>query len=346
MSPTMVASCPTGFGSGGLGQHLAQVSEDAASEGFDVRVACLGDQGDPLLSVAGDWERRVFAMPPFRWKSALRVWLRHEIFDRAVARRLVPCDTVTAFMGAGLATFRRARELGVRRLVLEMPNSHPANVASLHRRALSLHPLESSWMGRRFEAKAVKEFEMAHEIRANSGYTADSVVSRGVDPGKVVRRHLATHPRFGEVRRRPHPDGLRVAVLVGSLTVFKGVPFLVDVFRRVPGNDLRLLLVGGWSSRGMRLWLEEARKSDPRISWTSGDPAAHLETASLCVHPTWEDGWGYAPAEALDAGVPVVVTDQTGMKELLAPGRGTVLPVGDARAWTEYLLRWAAEGPS
>ena len=32
-----------------------------------------------------------------------------------------------------------------------------------------------------------------------------------------------------------------------------------------------------------------------------GDPLAHLAGASLCVHPAFEDGFAYAPAEALAA---------------------------------------------
>ncbi|HNY32483.1 MAG TPA: glycosyltransferase, partial [Fibrobacteria bacterium] len=293
------------------------------------------------LQIDGRWEGKLFRFPPFRWNPALRVWLRHEVFDRAVARKLVPCDTFVAFMGAGRHSFRRARELGVRRLVLEMPNSHPANVRSLHAKATSMHPFERSWMNSWFQSKVESELAMADEIRANSDYTARSVVERGTPASKVARRHLGWHPRFSGIERKPHPEGLRTIVMVGSLTVFKGVPFLVDIFRRLDGTDLRLLLVGGWTDRAMRLYLEDARRIDPRISWTSGDPAPHLETASLAVHPSWEDGWGYAPAEALASGVPLLVSDQTGMMELRTGGAMRVLPVGDVPAWTGALVRWA-----
>jgi glycosyltransferase involved in cell wall biosynthesis len=337
----LVATCPTHRGTGGLGQHLAKIEADSAEEGFDVRIGCLGG-GDPSLQVDGGWERRLFRFPPFRWRPSLRVWIRHEVFDMRMARRLVPCDTVVAFMGGGLRTFRRARELGVRRLVLEMPNSHPANVRARHAQASAMHPIERTWMGASFQAKVERELAMADEVRANSDYTARSAVERGVDPTKIVRRHLGCDPRFSRVVRAPHPEGLRVATFTGSFTVFKGVPFLVDIFRGLPGESLRLSLVGGWTDRAMRLWLESARRADPRISWTSGDPAPHLATASLALHPSWEDGWGYAPAEAVAAGVPVLVSDQTGMMETVDPGR--VLPAGDVRAWSERLRNWAEGG--
>jgi len=336
----LLVSCPTAYGVGGLGQHLAKVREDAISDGFDVGVYCSGGIDTPHL-VPSDWEARWFRWPPFRWRPSLRVWFRHVRFDREVARCLVPAQVVTAFMGGALHTFRRARAMGVGKLVLEMPNSHPDNVRTLHEAATRLHPLEKTWMGAAFARRAAAEFAMADEIRTNSDYTSESADAAGVDAAKIVRRHLGCDPRFAAIRRVSHPEGLRVVVFVGSLTVFKGIPLLVEAFRSVEGADLRLVLVGGWASRGMRVWLEQARGLDPRLNWTTGDPAPHLATASLMAHPSWEDGWGYSPTEALAAKVPVVVSDQTGMKELLGAGGGNVLPAGDVKAWADWLRAWA-----
>ena len=39
------------------------------------------------------------------------------------------------------------------------------------------------------------------------------------------------------------------AIYVGSLTVTKGVPVLLDAFRRL-GGDAELVLLGGWATRG------------------------------------------------------------------------------------------------
>lgn len=341
-----IASCPTGYGTGGLGQHLAKIREDSLACGATAMVACQGGIEGGLI-VDGGWEGKLFRWPPFRWRPDLRVWWKHERFDREVARRLVPCDTFTAFMGCGLHSFRRARQLGIRKLVLELPNSHPTNVRRLHALAASRHGFERSWMGRSFEAKAIREFALADELRTNSDYTSHSLTERGIDASKIVRRHLGCDERFRGVVRAPHPEGLRTLVCTGSMTVAKGVPFLVEAFREVPGADLRLLLVGGWTSRGMRQWIEQAQRLDPRLQWTTGDPAPLLATAALGVHPSFEDGWGYAPAEALAAGLSVAVSDQTGMQELIA-GRAehAILPVGDAQAWIRWLRAKLPETPA
>ena len=195
-------------------------------------------------------------------------------------------------------------------------------------------------MGGMFSRRACAEMLLADEIRVNSEYTAKTLVDRGCDPAKLVRRHLPAHPRFSLSPRVPATDGTRTAAYVGSFSVFKGVPLLVDAFRQVRGDNLRLVLVGGWSSRGMRRYLESARSADPRISWLSGDPAPVFSRTEVLFHPSWDDSWGYAPAEAMAAGVPVVVSDHTGMKELVDGRNGQILTAGDPAAWTAAVRRW------
>ena len=100
----------------------------------------------------------------------------------------------------------------------------------------------------------------------------------------------------------------------------------------------------------MRRYLERARARDPRISVVPGDPLPHLQRARLCVHPAYEDGFGYAPAEALACGVPVIVTEDTGMKELIdrraqrrwwcPRASSTVARGGDRRRLPRRALAW------
>lgn len=52
----------------------------------------------------------------------------------------------------------------------------------------------------------------------------------------------------------------------------------------------------------------------------------------------YEDGFAYAPAEALACGVPVIVSEDTGMKDLVDPGaNGLILGTGDADALADAL---------
>ena len=88
----------------------------------------------------------------------------------------------------------------------------------------------------------------------------------------------------------------------------------------------------------MRRFIERARARDGRVTVALGDPHLRLQTASLYVHPSYDDGFGYAPAEALAAGVPVIATESTGMKDLIVPhGNGALIAGGDVRALAEAI---------
>jgi glycosyltransferase involved in cell wall biosynthesis len=339
-------SCGTGYGGGGLGQHLAQVVEEARAAGrlsaYYAGAIAPGDAAgrviprSPLLGLAG--------YTPLRFSWARTLHLGAELFDRAVARSLRgPIDTFVGFGGLSLHSFRRARELGARRLELHAANSHVGNVMRQHARALADYPFDSPWIGRGQVAKTLKEYELADLIWVASEYTRQSFLDAGFPQSKLARFHLQTAARFVPPQTRPD-DGIFRVVYVGGLTVGKGVPLLVRAFSRLKNESAKLTLVGGVSSRGMKRFLKEAMARDPRIVLAPGDPLPHLWQADVYVHPTYEDGWAYAPAEALACGVPVIVTHDTGMKELVHEGEnGYVVPTGDEDAIHEGLSFAAAQ---
>jgi glycosyltransferase involved in cell wall biosynthesis len=129
---------------------------------------------------------------------------------------------------------------------------------------------------------------------------------------------------------------------VGHLSVAKGTPVLVEAFSRLDVPEAELWLIGGYGTRGMRRWLEARCAEDPRITIAPGDPLPHLRRANVYVHPSYQDGSPYAPLEAIACGVPVVLTEDTGTKELVRGDvEGTLVPTGDAAAIHEALQMYA-----
>ena len=118
----------------------------------------------------------------------------------------------------------------------------------------------------------------------------------------------------------------------------KGIPTLLEAFAQLPQRNAELILVGSWANRGMRRYLRDVAGARPAYPHRAGEPFPHLQRADVYAHPSWDDGWGYAPMEALACGVPVIVTEHTGMKERVQEGvNGYVIPVGDWKALLERL---------
>lgn len=331
------------YGSGGLGQHFAQLVENARSRGRLAGYFCSapkpGDEalGRRVRSVVPAW---VIDRTPVRLSPGWRSFLGYEGFDRAAARSMttVPA-TYSAFTCQALHSFRRARRLGSECLELVAACSHVLNVRERNRDAAARFGIEGPWLNTPQVRKALLEYELADRIQVVSEYGRESFLRYGVPETKLYKTKLKVHRRFRPAQKRP-PDGTFRIVHVGALTVTKGIPVLLEAFARLPVKEAALTLVGGWSTRGMRRYLQGRLARDPRITIVQGNPLAHLQRADAYVHPSFQDGFGYAPAESLACGVPVIVTEDTGMKELVREGEnGFVVPTGDVDAIVDRLVR-------
>jgi glycosyltransferase involved in cell wall biosynthesis len=332
----VAVSCPAPLGRGGLGRHLAEVV--AAVERDGGQASCLCEAG-------GSAGRCRQASPDARWRAAAsfarplhawRVWAVSAGFDAAAARALPDAEHLVSFNGTSCAQFSAARRAGFRTLYLMAANSHMRHVIRRHQAAHERYPLEAPW-ATRLLARNLREYGAADRILVTTRYSWQSFVQEGISQERLSIFPLTPHPRFSPARQAPEADTFDV-VYVGALTVHKGVPLLIDAVRRLPFADLRLVLVGGWKTRGMRRFLQAAMAADRRISVSPGDPLPRLRQARLYAHAAYEDGFAYAPAEALACGVPVIVSEDTGMKELIGPGRpGLVLPTGELEALGEAI---------
>jgi glycosyltransferase involved in cell wall biosynthesis len=353
-APARTLACSVGYGGGGLGQHFAQLVEDFRAAGLLARYYTPQIRpGDEVIGqvVTDPLFPKLLARTPLRYSSGWKGHLSGDLYDIAVARQMQQAPAAyIGFGGQSLHSFQRARQLGCKRLELVAANSHVRNVARMHRQGLRQYGIETSWLNGAQIRKTLREYAEADVIYVASEYTRRTFLAEGVAADKLVRVHYETAPRFAPPESRTD-DGVFRIVFIGSITVMKGVPVLLDAFARLPAKNAELILVGGWASRGMRHYMEAQLARDPRIKVAPGDPMPHLHRASVCVHPTYEDGWSYAPMEALACGVPVIVTEDTGMKEKVQEGfNGYVVPTGSWEAILERLkqiqqrpLRWQGE---
>jgi glycosyltransferase involved in cell wall biosynthesis len=351
-------TCSAPFDTGGLGRHLSELAGALRAVNGRPPICISGDRpardslegesraarGDVRIPSWGRLLRRLPLIAP-----GLRTWAYMNEFDVMSAKSLPRAEHLIAFNGQALRQLRTAKNSGYESLSLVAANSHVQQVIEQHKLARRRYPLEGSWASQML-ARNVAEYEAADRIYYASDYIRDSFVQRGVAEQRLVRFPLTPAPRFvpGPARgeqangaalgpARRSSDVFEI-VYVGSLAVHKGVPLLIDAVRRLPHDDIRLRLVGGWGTRGMRRFVQAACAADGRIAVTPGDPLPRLREAALCVHPAYEDGFAYAPAEALACGVPVIVSEDTGMKELIdSPRHGLTLATGDLEALTQAI---------
>ena len=333
--PTTLAS-RVGYATGGLGQVFAQVVEEVrAARSLARYYAPRIKPGDEEIGrkLEDTIAPLLFRYTPLRFSLSWREFLGGRLYDRLVAKRL-EADTkcFIGLQGQALLSLGRARQLGAEQLGLIASTPHITHVAAQHAKAQQFCPVEEDWLNPTLLRAVLAEYALADMIYTHSEYTHQSFLAAGIPSSKLHRIHLRVDPRFSKAEARADEGVFRV-VYTGIVTSHKGVPMLLEAFARLSMPDAELILVGGTGTRGMRRYVEDWQRRDPRIRLAPGDPLPWLRKASVYVHASFQDGFSFGAMEALACGVPVIVSEDTGMKEHVRDGRnGYIVPTGDVDA--------------
>ncbi|HEX3728834.1 MAG TPA: glycosyltransferase family 4 protein [Opitutaceae bacterium] len=272
------------------------------------------------------------------------VWARTEpAFDRMVARRVRASHAaVYGFEYCSLATFERARALGVR-TVYDMPAPEPRFVQGILDREIAgfpeLHTPYHRYTAAREEKRIGRrraEWQAASLVIAASNFTRESFARAGlaVDRVRIVPYGAPEPAAISDATaggsREPEPLRLLWA---GTFGVRKGAHYLIEAWRRGGlGRHARLRVFG---SVGLP---ERVLQPAPEgVEFLGSIPRSRLmeeyRAADALIFPTLCDGFGMVASEAWSRGTPVITTDRAGAADLLRPGyNGLLIPAASADA--------------
>ncbi len=157
-------------------------------------------------------------------------------------------------------------------------------------------------------------------------------------PNPVDLREFATAPD-GARFRRAHGLGDRPIVLfLGKVTPRKGVGTLVEAFAQL-ASPLAQLVIAGNDMGGLPAAVRRAHALGLRDRLTlsgllrGADRLDALAAVDVMVYPSSDEVFGLVVCEALLAGTPVIVGNDSGAAEVVAAtGGGLSVPPGDAAA--------------
>jgi glycosyltransferase involved in cell wall biosynthesis len=318
------------FRYGGPPRSILGLCQALAKAGADVEVFTTTANGDEPLRAAPDGVTyegvrvRYFplAWPPIGWRAS---GLAATLGRAAIEADLVHVHGLwnfTAWSGA-----RAARAAGIPYVVSPRGMLQPDAMA--HHRALKAVA---------YPAVQRRHLRGARLLHATSDAEARALaacgprvalVPNGVDPRLVGADHVArVRERFGL------PRGAELVTFIGRLHPIKRLDLLADAFTRLRrGGRAACLVIAGPDERGHRRRVEPLfRGVAADVRWTGDldgdDKWALLQASRALVQCSDSESFGMSVAEALSAGVPVVVTERGAWGQLASIGGGLVVAHG------------------
>ncbi len=249
-------------------------------------------------------------------------------------------DIVCSVMGSGRGPFAVAERIGALKIV-DASSSHPTSFYGFWQRECDIwSPGGRVTLPRSLFRRCTQDLERADYILCSSLFVRDSMLYNGIPESK-----LAVLPYGADIatfKPAEQPTNKPVFIAVGTLTLRKGTPYLLEAMRIVRRfhPDAKLYLVGAIHDDFKRIigrW---------RGEFTHVPAASHTQLAALLqqslafVFPSCEEGFARVLSEAMAAGLPIVATHESGASTVVRDGeQGFIVPQRQPQALADRLVQ-------
>lgn len=205
----------------------------------------------------------------------------------------------------------------------------------------------SLYRGLHWQASSQHE---AEDIRRALGGTASRVVIAQQFVGAPELPPLINGTGLGGSAAIPG-DPLRI-VFLSRISRMKNLDFALQVLSMV-GTPVVLSIYGVLEDQtywGQCQTIIDTMPAHVAVSYEGPVPhdsvATTLSSSDLFFFPTRGENYGHVIHEALAAGLPVLISDQTPWRDLVEKGVGWDLPLDDPRAFARVIEAWSRTSPA
>lgn len=344
---------------GGGETQARRLAEGLAEQGVQTLILTRRVSNIHLASEQ-DGEINIFRLPPTgqqHWKkwgllvSGFWALLRY--------RRLYDVILVSGYRILGIAAILAGRVLG-KRVVFKADSTgeYSGDFFAGGLKKVGLRP--DSWITRIFLKFRNSLLAHADCFVAISSIIREELETPGeIPPSKIKDIPNAVDTRLFvplEVQDRDSlreqlglPLGRTIAIYIGRLVSYKGLPFLVHAWPRVVNKhpQICLYLVGSGSldihncEDELKAFVKSANlASHVRFIGEVSNVHAYLQAADFFVFPTENEAFGIALIEAMACGLPAIASPVGGIRDIITDGtNGLLVPPGDETGWLTAIDR-------
>jgi glycosyltransferase involved in cell wall biosynthesis len=271
-----------------------------------------------------------------------RIWLWSELgFDKNVAAKYAGrYQCVYGMEHSSLSTFQKQKRLGGSCILRQvMLHGRVAN-KTIGREIRKFPEFDTEWSAlyeRDYERsikRKVEEYALADLIVANSPSVKESFVREGIAEDKVVSIPTGC-PQVAQIPARSGKgSGKLIFLFVGTLSLRKGIVYLLNAWKSLKFKDAELWIAGPKELLKLDL-------SADGIQYHGAVSSSRLQqlfrSADVFVLPTLLEGLAHSVLEALAFGLPIITTKESGAGDFVREENGFIVPAASSEALTERL---------
>jgi len=270
-------------------------------------------------------------------------------FDQWVGRNLLPCDQLHAMPGQCLHTFERAREMGIQTVMNHAtgPVRDWVKIMEPEYRRVGLDLEKIAPYDGVYFRREEREYALADSHCVASTVVRDQLVNLGISIERIqVVPYGADERIFYPAQRKYSPEQFRI-IFAGQVGLRKGIETLLQTLQRGSSrkSSWEMHFYGAVLGESRRD-LDQHRGSVP-LTFHGPVPQPQLakvfRSSSVLVLPSLEEGFGLVVPQALNCGLPCIVSDRVGAKDLIEHRvNGSIFECGNPKALMDELHFWQA----
>lgn len=295
--------------------------------------------GLPAQKVKRTWMPELMrrAIPRFGGSYENANYVHNDLFARRAAMMMGEGDVLHFVHSVGWKAARKAKRAGAT-VICDMREEHPRFQQRILSEEAQHLGIPFKVPGSSFRHRVLEEIELADYIFCPSRYARRTFIDQGIPAERLVVCPYGVDLAAFDASSRPAPGKTFRVLFLGQVCMRKGIHYLLEGFRQADLPDARLVLAGpvdpafrGVLDRYQGLFEETG--AVPRTQVRD----RYLD-ADVFVMPSLADSYGLVVSEAMSAGLPVIVSENTGMADLITDGReGFVVPIRNSAAIAEKI---------
>ena len=225
--------------------------------------------------------------------------------------------------------------------ILERGSTHIEYQNEILKKEYEILNLKPNLISKYIIDKEKKEYELADFIMVPTEYARKTFLNKGFSEKKIIKNPYGVNLKefYYDKKLREKKTKFRI-IYTGSISVRKGVIYLLDAFEELSLENSELILIGN-VDEDLNKKLIKFKKNKKIIfkkSIKQNELKNFYNVSDVFVLNSIEDGFGMVILQAMACGLPVITTRNTGGSEIIDNDKdGYVIPIRSKKILKEKI---------